>query len=303
LVASYRRAGVVGRAARSVLAQSDGDFELVIVDDGSDDGTREVVAGLGDGRVRYIAHESNRGVAAAFNTAIAAARGRYVVFLGSDDELTEHALATMRRAWVAETHPDVREQVFRLADASSGELLGELEGDAVLVTYEDLLCGRNGSGGDFSGAHRRELFPDPPFDPGLRGFEGLTWLALRRQWPSRFHQAVVYKVHRENSAQRLSGVEARIRNASSLATGYTRLLSEHADALYRACPDVMAATVSRAALYCVLAGRREEAAQITRSALRSIGLKRAILPALVVLAAGRRGTVAALRLHARLRPV
>lgn len=84
---TYNRADVLPRAVASVLAQSEHDFELVVVDDGSTDGTAEVVAGFDDARVRYIRRD-NGGLAAARNTGIAEARGTYVTFLDDDDEAT-----------------------------------------------------------------------------------------------------------------------------------------------------------------------------------------------------------------------
>jgi glycosyltransferase involved in cell wall biosynthesis len=61
------------------------DFEVVVVDDGSTDETPRELARLGDPRVRVTRHESRRGLAAARNTGIAAARGEWLAFLDDDD--------------------------------------------------------------------------------------------------------------------------------------------------------------------------------------------------------------------------
>lgn len=86
VLATFDRAAQVGRAIRSVLAQSFGDLELIVVDDGSTDRTPDVVLRLArrDPRVVYVRHE-NRGLSAARNTGIALARGAWVTFLDSDD--------------------------------------------------------------------------------------------------------------------------------------------------------------------------------------------------------------------------
>ena len=86
VVPAYERGDVVGRAIDSALAQTVAAIEVVVVDDGSSDDTRAVVEGYDDDRVRYLAHETNRGVSAARNTGVAAATGDYVAFLDSDDE-------------------------------------------------------------------------------------------------------------------------------------------------------------------------------------------------------------------------
>lgn len=85
----------IGLAVGSVLAQTRGDLELVVVDNDSTDRTVEQVEQfLEDGRVRLI-HEPTRGAAAARNAGIAAARGRYVSFLDSDDVFLPDFLETM----------------------------------------------------------------------------------------------------------------------------------------------------------------------------------------------------------------
>ncbi|RVT96748.1 glycosyltransferase [Rhodovarius crocodyli] len=74
----------VAAAIDSVLAQSFTDFELIIVDDGGNDRSVEICAAYADPRIRIL-HQANRGLAGARNTGIAAARGRYIALLDSDD--------------------------------------------------------------------------------------------------------------------------------------------------------------------------------------------------------------------------
>jgi len=86
VIPAYKRADVLPRAIDSALAQTMADLDVIVVDDGSPDDTESVVRAYDDPRVRYVAHETNRGVSAARNTGIDAARGAYVAFLDSDDE-------------------------------------------------------------------------------------------------------------------------------------------------------------------------------------------------------------------------
>lgn len=88
----HNRAHCIARAIDSVLAQRFADFELIVVDDGSSDGTREVVQGFDDPRVRLVALERNRGGNAARNAGIRAARAPLIAFLDSDDAYLPHKL-------------------------------------------------------------------------------------------------------------------------------------------------------------------------------------------------------------------
>jgi len=105
VIPAYNAEATVTQAVRSVLKQTAGDLEVVIVDDGSSDGTRAVVGAIDDLRVRLVVQE-NGGAAAARNAGIAAATGRYVAFLDADDLWLAHKLERQLRFLSA--HPDVR---------------------------------------------------------------------------------------------------------------------------------------------------------------------------------------------------
>lgn len=81
----YNEEAWVGATIESVLAQTFEDFELIVVDDGSDDGTAQVVAEYTDDpRVEYV-YQENSGVAAAQNTGLARGNGRYYAIIEADD--------------------------------------------------------------------------------------------------------------------------------------------------------------------------------------------------------------------------
>ncbi|MFC6824406.1 glycosyltransferase family 2 protein [Halopelagius fulvigenes] len=96
------RAEVLDGAIESVLAQTHEDWELVVVDGGSDDRTPELVAGYDDPRVRYRRQDDSSGVSAARNRGVAASDGEFVAFVDSDDrwhpEKLEWQLAALREA-------------------------------------------------------------------------------------------------------------------------------------------------------------------------------------------------------------
>ena len=102
IIPVYNRESLIKRAVESVLAQEDCDFECIVVNDGSSDGTREVLDSYGD---RIVAvHQENAGRSAARNAGIEKARGSFVAFLDSDDTWKSQKLAK-QLAW-HEAHPD-----------------------------------------------------------------------------------------------------------------------------------------------------------------------------------------------------
>ena len=84
-IPTFNRRGYLTEAVESVLAQSFGDFELVISDNASTDDTAEAVLSFGDPRIRYFRNDRNIGMPANWLNAVANAVGRYCVFLGDDD--------------------------------------------------------------------------------------------------------------------------------------------------------------------------------------------------------------------------
>jgi glycosyltransferase involved in cell wall biosynthesis len=86
VIPAYNATPTIGSAIGSVLAQTRGDFELIVADDGSTDGTPDAVESIGaeDGRVRLI-RQQNQGASVARNAGIGLARGEFVSFLDSDD--------------------------------------------------------------------------------------------------------------------------------------------------------------------------------------------------------------------------
>ncbi len=95
IMPTYNRARLLPRAIRSVLAQTYTDFELIVVDDASPDETPEVAASLANPRLRYLRQPTNRGVSAARNTGVEAARGEIIVFVDDDDRVDAEFLAVM----------------------------------------------------------------------------------------------------------------------------------------------------------------------------------------------------------------
>lgn len=95
IIPTYNRQGFLLQAVESVFKQTVADYELIVIDDGSTDGTGEGLKPY-ENRLQYIYRE-NRGVSAARNTGLQAARGDWIAFLDSDDYWLPAKLETQVR--------------------------------------------------------------------------------------------------------------------------------------------------------------------------------------------------------------
>ena len=93
----YNRESMVGEAIGSILAQTYADFEFIIIDDCSTDGTCRVIESFQDDRIRFIRNESKKNIPKLRNQGMDLARGKYIAIMDSDDASLPHRLAVQKR--------------------------------------------------------------------------------------------------------------------------------------------------------------------------------------------------------------
>ncbi|NTW22152.1 glycosyltransferase family 2 protein [Candidatus Falkowbacteria bacterium] len=105
IIPAYNRADKIGQTLDSIIAQSEKDVEVIVVDDGSKDGTQDVLASY-DGRFKQaqipyrFSKQANAGAPAARNRGFAASTGEFLIFCDADSELVPDALATMKKTLI-----------------------------------------------------------------------------------------------------------------------------------------------------------------------------------------------------------
>ena len=129
IVPCYNRADIVGETIDSLLRQSYPKLEVIVVDDGSTDNTRDVIARYSDPRVRYL-FKPNGGLSAARNFGLERANGEFIAFLDSDDLWHEWKLESQLRLFAR--HPEVG---LIWSDMSTFAQLGEILSDRHLRDY------------------------------------------------------------------------------------------------------------------------------------------------------------------------
>ena len=177
ILAAYNAERFIVESIESVVLQTFADWELIIVDDGSADGTAAIIADYQrrDRRIRVLTHATNRGLAAARNTGLDHARGDMIAFIDSDDvwhpEKTATQIAAMER-YQADISYTAYER--RRDGAQRGTIVVVPE----RVSYRTML-GRNKIAG-CTAMVRRSTCGAERMPPVTRGEDHRYWLALLR---------------------------------------------------------------------------------------------------------------------------
>lgn len=210
IVPFYDCAAWLERAVASVLAQEGDDWELLLVDDGSRDGSAELARRLArQGPVRLL-KQANAGPGAARNRGAAAARGEYLWFLDCDDELLPDALAKVRP--VLQAHPETALLV-------GGYLRRSPDGKEVLQlpaplsedrahNFRRFLARRLGSYSHGALVVARRVFPHLRYPEGLRNNEDLVFHAqLLANHPCRTLSQPLARIHQRPDSLRHQGAD------------------------------------------------------------------------------------------------
>ncbi len=182
VIPAYNRRAMVCEAVKSVLAQRDANFELIVADDGSTDGTWDEltqIAAVANDHAQWemmrIERTPNRGPAAARNTGVAMAAARFVAFLDSDDlwlphklnrqiafmrEHPEYAISQTEEVWMRNgrrVNPGARHRK-RAGDLFADSLLTCLISPSAVIMWTDLFREAGGFDEDMAAAEDYDLW-------------------------------------------------------------------------------------------------------------------------------------------------
>jgi glycosyltransferase involved in cell wall biosynthesis len=167
------RAHTIGRAIRSVLAQTHVDWELVIVDDASSDDTERVARSFADARIRYVREREHVGPTGAKNRGFDEASHPWIGVLDDDDELVPRALEKLLA--VAQRIPRVDAISCNCIDAQTGRFTGRgFDHDRYLTVPLALAHAR----GEHWGIFHERILGDRRFDPEIAGHEAHLWYRI-----------------------------------------------------------------------------------------------------------------------------
>lgn len=135
LMPAYNHEAYVGAAVESVLSQTNPDWELIVIDDASQDGTWEVLQSFKDARLRLKRHEVNQGAHSTLNEALEMARGEYIAIINSDDVFATNRIDRM----LGEAGASGEREVFVFTDVDFIGPAGEPANEhSRAIAYRDL---------------------------------------------------------------------------------------------------------------------------------------------------------------------
>lgn len=174
IIPLYNKELIVGRTIQSVLRQSFSDIEIVIINDGSTDGSVAVVDSFYDDRIHLISQE-NGGPSKARNTGVKHSHGSWILFLDADDELAEDALL----------HLYSQTQKFPDSNIIDGSFVVRDNNKENYVIYEDGKCIKNNYKAFFyketlpSTGHtlfKKEILIKFPYNTAIRRYEDVEMI-------------------------------------------------------------------------------------------------------------------------------
>lgn len=226
VISAFNRAHCIERAinsARDFLA-NELCSEIVVVDDGSSDNTvstvEKIIASMNAGPAIFlIKHDINKGVCAAKNTGANAARGTWLIFLDSDDEL------------IANSYPGLCSAIERYSLCPIHFFSCSTEGEVqemhltVQVNFDQYI--RSGTLGEKLPVIKKSIFSLHPYDEDMPGYEGLSYMRIiRKHGCACIHGLSVRRYYTSNQ-DRLSSRAALFKRSGRLAIGHLRVISEH----------------------------------------------------------------------------
>lgn len=288
VVPTYNRERIVCRCIDSCLRQSYADFELIVVDDHSSDGTMAALERYDDPRLRLVRQPHNRGISPSRHAGVAHSTGTWVVIVDSDWELLPGALARMREI-VLEMPDDVRVMRSRLA-WDDGRVTPDFIPDEP-IGYEGRIRWAEAEGGnDATHCVHRSVFERTPLFADRRGaMETLYELELASRERTLYVEDVLGHEHTDaaNSWLRSAAADELVPRLFSDAPDMSWMaettLRRHGPALRRDGPRQYTTMLRVASVQAFLLGKRRAGLRYAIAALRRRPLE---LQAWVTLALG-----------------
>jgi len=259
VIPMYNRQDTISRCLQSVFNQDYQDFEVIVVDDCSVDGSVAEVRKYNDPRLRIIQLPNNLGVCGAIKDGVVVAGGSWILTLGSDDALRPGALRTF--ADMTETAPKDVGVIGAFGQYDTGGITPGTPPPEGPFGYEEYLKWRNEKGPtDYLGCRRRQVYETVRWTDSRRASQKIH-LDIARQWKYWIAHEVLMTVHTD-SKNRITGylsalsLEFLRRMAKDCARDMEETLQHYGKDMLLYAPHWYWRTLQAAALQNLLAGKK-----------------------------------------------
>lgn len=253
IIPTFNRASTIGRTINSILSQTYDNFEIIVVEDGSEDDTVAILQTFTDKRLRIIKHPVNKGVTAAKNTGLNAIKGEWFAILDSDDEIIPDALEKMMKVPL-EIDGTVTAVTCNCVDTSTGNFSGTGLNNSQYVDFKTLLTK---CAGEYWGLTKTTLLLNDRFNERLGGYESTLWYKINER-AKRFYVNEALRIYHTEGDDRISKIAPSIKKMSR----HFEVLSDelhYLEVLKKYLPGIFAKDCLRAIMYLVADNKRDKA--------------------------------------------
>lgn len=228
VITAFNREYCVERAINSALnfLSASKDSEILVVDDGSSDKTIKIVESLIDNcaskvEVTLIKHSVNKGVCAAKNTGARAARGSWIIFLDSDDELMPESYSKVCAAIKGNEECPIH--FFSCLAENQFESPGSNQTEK--INFSQYI--QTGTGGEKLPVLKQSIFSQYLYDEDMPGYEGLAYMRIIKMHGGACIHGIPVRRYYTSNQDRLSARSGLWKRSGRLAIGHLRVLAEH----------------------------------------------------------------------------
>lgn len=222
VIPTYNRASTLKRCIKSLLDQTYSDFEIIIVDDNSNDNSEAIIKSINDPRIKYLKHKKNLGANAARNTGIKSAVGELIAFQDSDDEWLKNKLEIQIKALNESKADIVASSFIRHMDGKKTILPKENINDEEIsntILYKNCVSTQTILG-------KAKCFKDNEFDDRLPRFQ--DWeliIRLSRQYKIHFIKQPLANVYVQK--------DSITKKPQKAIDAIDMIMKKHKDIIYR----------------------------------------------------------------------
>lgn len=228
VITAYNRRDSISRAINSanVFLSFGGKSEIIVVDDGSKDDTVDIVENVMlNNRFRcdffLVKHAFNKGVCAAKNTGAQAARGAWIIFLDSDDELIPESYSKVCAA--IKDNEECPIHFFSCLGENQAEDPGSSQVEK--INFGQYI--QFGTDGEKLPVLKRSVFSQYLYDEDMPGYEGLAYMRIIKMHGSACIYDLPVRRYYTSNQDRLSARSGLWKRSGRLAIGHLRVLAEH----------------------------------------------------------------------------